>query len=524
MGRQKIPMEKIKKEAALQVSFSKRRFGAFKKANELVTLCGALVALIVFSPSGRPYSIGFPSVDIVLDLFLHHGLPSDFLLQGCSFLSRQLNDELMNVTSMYEQKYGQKISIANDLKRAADNINLHHSTTGRTYDGNSLPRLEQLLQQMIEVRQRLINRKSELDSEKASSSSSSSSTSTFPDVSAAAAVTAQKLRRNQPAPIPSIHPYLGLDQLRLNEFFNPPSTTQMPPSMFPIQQHNPRNYQPPNLNNQQPQPIQQHNPRNYQAPNLNNQQQQRIQQLNPRNYQPPNVSNQQQQPIQQHNNLNYQQPIVNNQQQQHNNFNYQQPIVNNQQQQHNNFNHQQPIVNSEQQRIQQANENYQQQDYQIPGGEFANMNSFEFTVNTNLFCESSHGAGPSNISNNEDINNSGSALAANSADHLIMTSAPLPITLGTNDAAQNYVEEILLNDDENLMMTEPIDAEALRRYEESLMGRSEKSSPIDLDVINSEYDEGVQVESELFQTANDACDQYHNDPFDYQYLEADDDY
>ncbi|KAG6518547.1 agamous-like MADS-box protein AGL61 [Zingiber officinale] len=70
MGRQKIEIKRIESEEARQVCFSKRRAGLFKKANELSVLCGAHLAVIVFSPAGKPFSFGHPSVDSVLDRFL----------------------------------------------------------------------------------------------------------------------------------------------------------------------------------------------------------------------------------------------------------------------------------------------------------------------------------------------------------------------------------------------------------------------------------------------------------------------
>ncbi|KAJ0010209.1 hypothetical protein Pint_33607 [Pistacia integerrima] len=52
-GRQKVEMVKMPNESNLQVTFSKRRSGLFKKASELCTLCGAEVALVVFSPGKK---------------------------------------------------------------------------------------------------------------------------------------------------------------------------------------------------------------------------------------------------------------------------------------------------------------------------------------------------------------------------------------------------------------------------------------------------------------------------------------
>ncbi|XP_042006067.1 MADS-box transcription factor 23-like [Salvia splendens] len=69
-GRQKIEMAKIENDTNLQVTFSKRRAGVFKKASELGTLCGAECALVVFSPGNKPHSFGHPSVEAVTNRFL----------------------------------------------------------------------------------------------------------------------------------------------------------------------------------------------------------------------------------------------------------------------------------------------------------------------------------------------------------------------------------------------------------------------------------------------------------------------
>lgn len=69
--RRKIEMKKIEKKTSLEVAFSKRRAGLFKKAGEICILCGAQVAVIVFSPGKKVYTFGHPSVDDVLDRLLH---------------------------------------------------------------------------------------------------------------------------------------------------------------------------------------------------------------------------------------------------------------------------------------------------------------------------------------------------------------------------------------------------------------------------------------------------------------------
>ncbi|XP_045807432.1 agamous-like MADS-box protein AGL62 [Trifolium pratense] len=69
-GRQKIEIKKISNERSMQVTFSKRRNGLFKKAHELFALCGAYVALIIFSPTGKVFSFGYPDLYTVIDRYL----------------------------------------------------------------------------------------------------------------------------------------------------------------------------------------------------------------------------------------------------------------------------------------------------------------------------------------------------------------------------------------------------------------------------------------------------------------------
>lgn len=55
MGRGKIEMKKIENISSRQVTFSKRRAGLFKKAEELSVLCDAEIGVIVFSNTDRLY-------------------------------------------------------------------------------------------------------------------------------------------------------------------------------------------------------------------------------------------------------------------------------------------------------------------------------------------------------------------------------------------------------------------------------------------------------------------------------------
>ncbi|XP_020419737.1 agamous-like MADS-box protein AGL62 [Prunus persica] len=81
-GRQKIEMKRIEDQDDRLVTFSKRRSGVYKKASELATLCGAEVGVVVFSPSGKPFSYANSSIDSIANRFLnghrHHHQHHDY--------------------------------------------------------------------------------------------------------------------------------------------------------------------------------------------------------------------------------------------------------------------------------------------------------------------------------------------------------------------------------------------------------------------------------------------------------------
>jgi len=53
MGRGRVQLKQIENKISRQVTFSKRRTGLRKKANEISVLCDAQVALIVFNAKGK---------------------------------------------------------------------------------------------------------------------------------------------------------------------------------------------------------------------------------------------------------------------------------------------------------------------------------------------------------------------------------------------------------------------------------------------------------------------------------------
>ncbi|KAI6684424.1 hypothetical protein NL676_030337 [Syzygium grande] len=71
--RRRTEIASIADPAARLVTYSKRRKGLFNKAYELSRLCGARVAIVVFSPAGKPCSFGDPSADEIISDYLRGG-------------------------------------------------------------------------------------------------------------------------------------------------------------------------------------------------------------------------------------------------------------------------------------------------------------------------------------------------------------------------------------------------------------------------------------------------------------------
>ncbi|XP_055814600.1 agamous-like MADS-box protein AGL29 [Solanum dulcamara] len=116
-GRRRVDIVRMQNRMNLQVTFSKRRTGIFKKASELSTLCGAHVTLITYSPSNKVYSCGHPSVEFNIDRFLGVNPPPDsdapnpIIVAHQNANVRELNRKLNNLESLLEKerKHGEAL-------------------------------------------------------------------------------------------------------------------------------------------------------------------------------------------------------------------------------------------------------------------------------------------------------------------------------------------------------------------------------------------------------------------------------
>ncbi|KAI5354389.1 hypothetical protein L3X38_007284 [Prunus dulcis] len=139
MGRVKLQIKRIENTTNIQVTFSKRRSGLIKKAYELSVLCDVDVALIMFSPSGRPSLFsGNKSIEEILALYVN--LPKHERGRRISTDSNQLEEiqqeilccksqvkevenqlrifegDLSEVTTLHEAEYREQI-LEETLKR-----------------------------------------------------------------------------------------------------------------------------------------------------------------------------------------------------------------------------------------------------------------------------------------------------------------------------------------------------------------------------------------------------------------------
>ncbi|XP_039017493.1 agamous-like MADS-box protein AGL62 [Hibiscus syriacus] len=73
-GKQKIDIKVIENKDDKLITFSKRRTGIYKKLNQIATLCGTDFLFICFSPAGKPFSFGHPSIESVANRFLNNNI------------------------------------------------------------------------------------------------------------------------------------------------------------------------------------------------------------------------------------------------------------------------------------------------------------------------------------------------------------------------------------------------------------------------------------------------------------------
>ncbi|XP_021911602.1 agamous-like MADS-box protein AGL62 [Carica papaya] len=147
-GRQMVEMVKIKKATNLQVTFAKRRASIFKKASEISTLCGAEIAVIIFSPAKKVFFFVSPSVEKLINRF--SGLIEQPLSANRCMMDAHRNACLQGLNSQLnkqfqpalEELYENVIKVAKEKDAEEDNINPNSDDQlflGSSSNGTGLP-------------------------------------------------------------------------------------------------------------------------------------------------------------------------------------------------------------------------------------------------------------------------------------------------------------------------------------------------------------------------------------------------
>ncbi|KAL7132660.1 hypothetical protein ABFS83_12G089700 [Erythranthe nasuta] len=146
MGRGKVELRRIENKINRQVTFSKRRAGLLKKANEISVLCDAEVALIVFSHKGKLFEFSSDScMDRILEKYERY-----------SFAERQLVLNEPHSPANWTLEYSKLRARIDLLQRN------HRHYMGEDLDSMSLKDLQNLEQQLDTSLKNIRTRKNQL--------------------------------------------------------------------------------------------------------------------------------------------------------------------------------------------------------------------------------------------------------------------------------------------------------------------------------------------------------------------------
>ncbi|KAL0363552.1 UNVERIFIED_CONTAM: Agamous-like MADS-box protein [Sesamum calycinum] len=176
LGRRKIEIKKIEKKTSLQVTFTKRRMGLFRKASELSVLCGAEIAILVKSPAERIFAFGHPSVETLIDRF-QRGLA---LSPGTGTSS---NGQILVREDGIRSKYEESVRRLEMERRVLKEKEMSSGGEGREFwfdepfDGMELHELEEYVEALEELRDNVLRRVQEIEKRRLSALASSTTSS-----------------------------------------------------------------------------------------------------------------------------------------------------------------------------------------------------------------------------------------------------------------------------------------------------------------------------------------------------------
>ncbi|XP_010552418.1 PREDICTED: truncated transcription factor CAULIFLOWER A-like [Tarenaya hassleriana] len=146
MGRGRVQLRRIENKIRRQVTFSKRRTGLVKKAQEISVLCDAEVALIIFSPKGKlfEYSAG-SSMEKILDRY-----------ERCSYSSQELPPPSSDPQGNCSTECSKLLRMIDVLQRSLRHLK------GEELDALSLRELQSLEMQLDTALKKTRTRKNQL--------------------------------------------------------------------------------------------------------------------------------------------------------------------------------------------------------------------------------------------------------------------------------------------------------------------------------------------------------------------------
>lgn len=165
-GRQRIDTSKRREsEEDRLITFSKRRSGLYKKGSELCTLCGTQLAILIFSPSGKPFSFAHPNIEVIARRVLETNPRSDDqdsngVMDACRRKSiDELNEQLTLISNEveYEKERGTKLA---QTTKARQNKPLCEQKIDELSDDYDVQKLKAWL---LELQARINNRLEELN-------------------------------------------------------------------------------------------------------------------------------------------------------------------------------------------------------------------------------------------------------------------------------------------------------------------------------------------------------------------------
>lgn len=151
-GRKRIPMKKIENPSNLEVTFSKRRSGVYKKASELCLLCDCHVAIVIFSAANKIYSFGDPSAEKILNSFIN-GIPQQesvvqHLIKSYDFC--QLIEEMIEYEAIVEAEKKRE-NASNEVQNDPHDENSFHKWWLTPVQELTLAEAEDMLAKVEEV-------------------------------------------------------------------------------------------------------------------------------------------------------------------------------------------------------------------------------------------------------------------------------------------------------------------------------------------------------------------------------------